>query len=201
VQVVLHWVASDAFRAEEQDALPVLDAFRALAKRDGIPFATRGVAAVWIPDAFRCGAALELAGIHFSVSRSGQDAFLAARSVSAYRVRFAPAVLVRLQEEPLFFRGALRGLPILAAALARFANREQLAIRRSDVPHYRDLAFLAVALPACAGVHHSPWHTTIDLSARIECAGFAPVLEERDARSWPPVLLALDRGGFRSVLR
>lgn len=188
VQVVLHWVASDAFRAEEQDALPVLDASRSSAERDGNLSATRGAAAVWIPDAFRWGAAL--AGIHFSVSRSGQAAFLAARSVSAHRVRFAPAVLVRSQEEPLFFPDALQGLSILVAELARFANREQLAIRRSDVPHYRDLAFPAVALPACEGVHHSPWHTTIDLSARTECVGFAPVLEERDARSWPPVLSA-----------
>ena len=79
VQVVLHWAAPDAFRAEEQDALPVLDASRSSAERDGILSAARGAAAVWTPDAFRCGAALELAGIRFSVSRSGQDAFLAAR--------------------------------------------------------------------------------------------------------------------------
>ena len=166
------------------------------AKRDGILSAARDAAAVWIPDAFRCGAALELAGIRFSASRSGQVGFPAARSVSAHRVRIAPAVLVRLQEEPLFFRAALPGLWIRVAELVPFASlervREQLAIRRSDVPHYRDFcsALPAVAPPACEGVRHSPLHIAIDPFARLGCVGFAPVLVARGARSWLPALSA-----------
>lgn len=175
----LQLVASDAFRVEGQDALPVQDASRFWAELVGILSEARGAAEVWIPDAIRYGAA-ELAESRVLAARSEQGVFPAARLVSTFRAWFFPV------EPPAF--------SIPAAASVPFVNPEhsgaQLVIRRSAAPHCWDFcsALPAVVLRGFADGRHSPLHTEIDLFARPGCAGSVPGLEEHDARSWLRVL-------------